>query len=134
MTLGEKDFIPDLLYVDKDGVCEICTGQFGWGVDFYRDAITKAAYCATWLRNVGEYVKNINVKAYEELFEKVIKKNTGATSVQIVPNVDGLYGYIDHQSIEETGGLGLDIFKDFETVETFIFNKSSLLLISNDNL
>lgn len=76
------------------------------------------------------------------MFVRVVKRATGAESLRFYPVnawVDETgklmedWGYIDHQSIEHGGGLGAEIFKDEETLERFIFDPNSVLVIDHDN-
>lgn len=135
VVVSAGEFIPDMLSV-VDGVCEIHSGEFGWGYDRFRDASAKAAYCLTWLKSgmdpTGEK---------EAMLINVVKRVTGAREVRFVPEFtpetkrEGDYydwGYIDHQSLEN-GGPGAEAFASEGYLERFIFHPKSILIIDNDN-
>lgn len=133
ITIAFGDYAADSLTVE-DGVCSIYTGEFGWGVDVFRDAQTKAAYCLTWLMNECGHRKD----EFVDLFREVIMDNTGAKEVQFVPEYTEKtktewdwhqWGYIDHQSSD----VCLEAFRDREHLERFIFHPKSTLVIDNDN-
>ena len=137
ITIAAGEFIPDRLGV-VGGVCEIFTGEFGWGYDHFSDASIKAAYCLTWIKHFGED----KVPEETAMFINVIKKVTGAKEVVFVPQYTQetkgewdyyQWGYIDHQSIEYGGGTGREAFESEEVLERFIFNHGSILTIDNDN-
>jgi hypothetical protein len=142
IVISAGDYVPDKLSV-VDGVCEIRTGEFGWGIDYFTDAATKAAYCLTYLK---EEVPDV---AREEMFIRVLRKATGAAEIRFVPEFSdeeaaieklipyrerrGLYhqwGHIDHQSLENA--TGAEPFQSDELLERFIFHPKSILIIDND--
>lgn len=112
----------DTLYVDETGTVIIYPGEFGWEVEEYTDAQTKASYCYT-------YCKNYNLDKLDML-TCVLMYQTGAKNVHYV-TLEGSYpdGYIDHQSIDVCNIA----FEDDETLRMFIFNRSSVLRTDNDN-
>lgn len=103
------------LIVEK-GVCEIYDGEFGWGVEVYHDAASKAAYAYTYARDNTERM---------EMLERVIKKVTGCDVVKFISQD----GYIDHQSSDTCA----EAFASDELLKHFIFNPKSVLVIDNDN-
>ena len=109
----------------ENGVCSIFPGEFGWGIEEYDDAQTKASYCFTWAK---EYGNNTHL----EMLCSVIKKQTGADKVEFIPmSTDKYYkwGYIDHQSNHVCG----DVFESDDKLRDFIFSHFSILRIDNDN-
>jgi hypothetical protein len=142
----DYDEVPWLL-VDENGVCNIYPGEFGWEVEHYNDPTTKASYCLTWLKHYEENEKHghqtKSIEREKQMFIDVIKRVTGATEVKFVPAFTDegktpaiaceLWGYIDHQSIEDDGGALTPVWKSEETLESFIFNPQSVLYTDNDN-
>jgi len=119
-TRGE---LLDTLPVDKDGVVTLYGGEFGWGIESYRDAQTKASYC--WEDN-KENPKNL------EMLINIIKEQTGCKHVVYLGSdkwEDPHWSYIDHQSM----GTSHDLFFSEEFLKHFIFNPGSQLVIDNDN-
>ena len=143
ITIAPGDFVPDKLYPDENGVLDIYTGEFGWEREDYYLAHAKAAYCLTWLKSTDHYrPRNPDLSPQEQMFVNVLKRVTGAIEVRFVPAFedDGgkewhgyKWGYIDHQSIEEGGGVLRPAWESEETLERFIFNPASRLHTDNDN-
>ena len=104
------------------GVCTIYQGEFGWGVDSYTDAATKAAYCWT---HVDKYA-NGDSGRLREMLEKVLLKHTKADRIEFASDPEA---YIDHQSV----GTCDKAFESEQTLENFIFNPQNVLFIDNDN-
>lgn len=103
--------------------------QFGWEVEEYNDATTKAIY--SYLQ--AQYSKN---KEYIDMVFDVIKTQTGADEVIFLADINAgwdsrLHGYIDHQSTynEEC----FEPFENKEALRYFIFNTNSILKTDNDN-
>ena len=116
LSKDTKNFFMDLSMVpDPDGEINIEGGEFGWEVEKYDDAWTKANYAA-------EYAKN-NV-SYLDMLRDVIQEQTQAKTVNINPS-----GHIDHQS----DSVASVAFANKESLRNFIFNKNSVLFTSNDN-
>jgi len=124
----------DSLPVDADGTCRVYPGEFGWEVEEFDDAPTKAAYCLTYLKHFREPPPH-----YEGMLKKVIAEKTGAKLVVFVPGkteYDGPdghpnedWGYIDHQS----DGVCGPAWDTEDTLADFIFNRASILRTDNDN-
>lgn len=93
-------------------------GEYGWGEDTFSSAMEKANYVAQEI----EHTDNEELKAW---FEEVLKEETGAE--EIVYNLGD--GYIDHQSV----GTVYDSISSKEELKNFIFCRSSVLVIDNDN-
>lgn len=144
VSVATTDVLMDTLYVNRDGAVQIEGREFGWEVEDYCDANTKAAYIAQQLFQHGGYSEHpvkdssIPVDARIAIFEKVIKDQTGCDKIEYVnikPKVgEESYGwsdgsYIDHQS----AGVGMELFNDPEQLRMFIFNKHSFLHTDNDN-
>lgn len=119
---GGKDKLSDSLTVE-DGVCKIYPGEFGWGVEVYKDAAMKASYCLTYVKQDHD--------GCEEMLKDVIREFTGAKQVKFIGSSSEYYewGYIDHQSYD----VGDEIFLSKDNLRNFIFNPKSILVIDNDN-
>ena len=105
-------------FKDSDGSITIFDGEFGWGIDTFNDAASKASYCATYA---------FGRSAQQNVLRQVIAKHLNVSPDSIKFHYDG--GYIDHQSSETAD----DVFSDVESLEAFIFNPGSELHIDNDN-
>lgn len=106
----------------SDGVCRIFGGEFGWEVENYCDASSKAAYCYTYAAG------NYGGKGKPELLEmlkEAIEEHTGAK----VEFMESEHVYIDHQS----DYICAPAFADKETLKQFIFCSGSQLHTDNDN-
>lgn len=129
----DANALPVVDYYKGTKDCVVLTGgEFGWGYEYYDDALTKANYLATFVKTVELY--NHDMSKYREMLVECIKEVSGCKSVVFdlgSPNkwgsIDG--AYIDHQS-EETG---LDAFVSADALKHFIFNRKSVLVIDNDN-
>ncbi len=109
---------------DEDEI-RLTGGDFGWEIEEYTDANTKANYMAVYVsQNYPTSV--INEVLLSTILSDVIQKQTGAK--KIVLDVEG---YIDHQSVEDQDYHWL--FEEPETLRNFIFNRGALLLTDNDN-
>ncbi len=120
ISIVAGSYIPDRLPIDSEGKVEIYTGEFGWEPETYNDAVTKAAYCLTYVTN------HHNIEKNHYMLREVIREATGAKEVRL-NNTDP--GYIDHQSDD----VCMDAFVSHQTLRDFIFNKKSVLTIDNDN-
>lgn len=128
ISIASGDYVPDIIYVDEEGICRIYPGEFGWEVESYYDAPTKASYCLT-------YVKTGGGEDNEALLVRVLKEVTGAKEIQF-EKTDFDYhewGYIDHQSHVGEGDACGKAFKSEQSLKDFIFNKKSELHTDNDN-
>lgn len=119
---------------DKDGVLHINpkTTEFGWGLEFYNDFDTKAAYIMV---DIKQRYPHDNVVLEE--FLEFLKEVTGAkhidySEIDFEEEDEGyMYNsYVDHQS----AGTGIRLLEDKEEVKRFLFNYKSELEISNDNM
>ncbi len=128
ISIASGNFVVDAIHLNDDGLVEICAGEFGWGVENYFDAATKASYCLTYLKQS----RGLNVDHRFEMLREVVLKETGAKDIVYVPVGDSViseWGYIDHQSNE----VCQEAFESAETLRQFIFNPESRLHICNDN-
>jgi hypothetical protein len=110
ITISDKNCTLDTLPVEG-GVVKITDGEFGWEVDNYRDAYSKASYAYTWAKRCSsddEFLTMLIV---------VVKKHTGATSVEF----EDCDGYIDHQSCD----ICEEAFAGEDTLKNFIFNPNT---------
>lgn len=114
----------DYLWVDEHGTCRIEPGEFGWEVDDYHDAATKASYAMVWAHEYGK-------AAHRTMLRKVIKEATKAKKVVFGQNDDEYSPreYIDHQSQD----VAEKAFESEQTLRDFIFNPKSRLHTCNDN-
>lgn len=129
------NYRPDKIPLE-DGICRVYGGEFGWGIDQYNDAATKASYCLvyafgdTWNDGDGDRAPVYPEKL--ETLRAVIAKQTGA---EVVFDMSG-YNYIDHQSRENDDwrkATAETAFASEQALRDFIFNPASELLIDNDN-
>lgn len=113
---ASSDGVYETLPVDDNGVVHLRGGEFGWGWCKYRDAETKANYCAITVYDCDDK---------RSMLVDVIKEVTGATEVLFDLNAS----YIDHQS----NHVAYKAFESKETLKEFIFNPKSVLRTGNDN-
>jgi hypothetical protein len=138
----EADLLTSL-EVNSKGEVIIYTRTFGWEVEDYYDAETKASYCWTW---ANSYTDN---KKYLTMLEKVIKEQTGAESITFSPK-DASYMDYDEEDSDldyEDGALDIEsgsidhqsqdvcrkAFRSERSLRRFIFSSKSLLHTDNDN-
>ena len=137
--ISDKKCVLSRLGVDNNGICRIYSGEFGWEVEDYYGAASKASYCMTYAFQMAQYYTveggygyNMEfVKHLLDMLTEVIMENTKAKSVEYVKSDDQYYayGYIDHKSFDVCS----DAFESKETLKNFIFNKNSYLHTDNDN-
>jgi hypothetical protein len=135
VCIARGEYVSAKLRVE-DGILRIFTGEFGWGPDRFTDAPTKAAYCLTWIKEMGDSEDKTN------MLINVLKQHTGANAVEFVPAFTEesksewdfyQWGYIDHQSLEGDGNALIKAWESEDTLAAFIFNSDSILVIDNDN-
>jgi len=159
ISISNSVEINDSIYPNEDGNIELTGGTFGWEVEDYNDADTKANYIAvmiTMLRssrkryrdviNQGkdpvEHFKYYSLPPFAEEhyvrckknFEEVLKEQTSCNKViyNFSDDWDHVnYSYIDHQSFENKEDAQWLLDKD--QIKAFIFNKNSVLHTDNDN-
>ncbi len=144
-TLSKMPFkaIPE----NDEGIIEIYPGEFGWEVESYHDAPSKASYCLTFIKGMDkrdrkvygdekpwvetESDNNNQYLKHERMLKKAILEVTKAKDVSFVAREDGYYpwGYIDHQS----DSVAAEAFESEENLKAFIFNPKSILHTDNDN-
>jgi hypothetical protein len=121
----------DTLPLNEQGEVVLNGGQFGWEVEDYSDAGTKASYAAIY---VSEWSGEKSAE-FKEVLDTVIKQQTGCSNVVYDLSTDWSHpretSYIDHQSVE--GGQLDYLFEDPELLRQFIFNPRSVLHTDNDN-
>lgn len=115
---------PDDIFVEEDGTCRVYEGEFGWGIDEFSDAATKASYLYTYITRIAP---QDSTGYLLERLHAAIKKHVKCECVEFD---DSKEGYIDHQSADTAEF----IFDRDKYIEDFIFNQGSTLLISNDNI
>lgn len=120
ITISYDELIRDETMIDRSDynnpVIILTGGEFGWGVDTYNDALTKANYCA------------VDFDGNEELTELLKEAIEEFMGVPVEINIDS-YSYIDHQS---KGTARYEIGSKNEILY-FIFDPNSYLYIDNDN-
>jgi hypothetical protein len=121
----------DTLPLNEDGNVVLAGGEFGWEIEDYTDAYSKANYAAIYVSSwAGE-----KSDRYHEVLDSVIQEQTGCSNVVYDFNTtwedDCETSYIDHQSVE--GGQLDYLFDDPELLRQFIFNPGSVLHTDNDN-
>lgn len=115
-------FTKNTLITDKNNNIVLNGGQFGWEIEDYTDALTKANYLA-----VAAWDEN-----HLNLLKEVIKETTSCNEVIVNVNRDWNSddtSYIDHQS----SGTVDFLFKSKEMLKDFIFNTQCILHTDNDN-
>lgn len=118
-----SDGLYDTIIPDEEGNVILCGGEFGWEIEEYTDALTKANYCA---------VDQLNDDSKIEMLKEVIKEQTGCNDVIINFSDEwnkANYSYIDHASRGTTN----EAFYSKEDLRNFIFSKNSILYTDNDN-
>lgn len=129
----DANALPVVDYYKGTKDCVVLTGgEFGWGYEYYDDALTKANYLATFVETVELY--NHDMSKYYNMLVDCIKGVTGCKNVVLDLGSDNKFGYnpdayIDHQSEE----VGIDAFTSIDDLKHFIFNRKSVLVIDNDN-
>lgn len=124
-SYSEGDLM-DTLPLDEYGNVVLNGGEFGWEVEDYRDALTKANYVAIYIQ---QWAPSDQKDGFMKLFTGVLREQTSCNKV--VFNFDGNWSYIDHQSVED--GQMDWLFESSETLREFIFNPKSTLHTDNDN-
>lgn len=124
--------------IESDGFLHIDLGEFGWGIDRFIDPETKLSYLLTMLMEVNHlhsfYDSEVNFEDIERLSEwddinNLIKETLKCEGIKI----DNCSGYIDHQSCEDYRSVQ-DFLSEWGcTMEQFIFDDNTSLIIDNDN-
>ena len=109
-------FTKNTLITDIDNNIILNGGEFGWEIQDYTDALTKANYMAVAAR----WDDNDT-----QLLIEVIKEETLCNDV--ILNLED--SYIDHESV----GIAEFLFKSKEALRDFIFNTQCILHTDNDN-
>jgi len=119
-----KDLLDNSLIPNEDGNIVLRGQDFGWEIEDYNDAETKAVYMALY---ATRYAGNESEEFTTTLIE-VIKKQTKCQEV-ILPSEDE--GHIDHQSVDSEDYH--HVFYNPDNLRQFIFNRESYLHTDNDN-
>lgn len=111
----------------------ITTDDYGWEKYTYTNFTDKASYALTYAINYGtkKDLKMLDKILKEQLNIKDIKYD-GLTLRQALNHVgedSRIFGYIDHQSVEEAS----KIFKDENSLKNFLFSEKSYFETDNDN-
>jgi hypothetical protein len=120
---------------DKYNAVIIESGEFGWEVEDYWDARSKAAYCYTYAVSRRDDSKAFSEDKNLYMLRKVISEHTGHdVKFEHEVNIENKdswypYGYIDHQSMD----VPEEAFESEESLKQFIFNRRSILHTDNDN-
>lgn len=120
----------DTIIPNGEGVIELRGGEFGWEIEDYHDAETKASYMALY----ADRYSGQESESFTEIIKNVIKEQTGCKEVQFLFSDDynsPYHSYIDHQSVDSDQYHYL--FYNPEELRNFIFNKQSYLHTDNDN-
>ena len=133
ISIDDTGVLDDLLPVNEDGICYVLADEYGWEVEDYNDAATKASYCLVYAKTSG----NDTCDCLINMLTEAIKEVTGAKEVRYIPK-DGeddyyKWGYIDHQSHIGDGDACGEAFESKENLKQFIFNRRSSLHTDNDN-
>jgi len=121
---NDSDLMDNSLIPNEDGNVILYGGTFGWEIEDYFDAQTKASYMAIY---ASEWARD-ETENFITILKDTIKKQTGCKDVIFQFEE---YSSIDHQSVE-----GEDyhyVFYNPEELRQFIFNKESYLHTDNDN-
>lgn len=123
ISISSSGECSDTLHPSDDGIIYLPGGEFGWELESYRDPITKANYCATYVTQT----ENLELAA---MLIKVIKDFTGHDVVITASNeYADTWSYIDHQSTY----IAEEAFVDEDSLRNFIFNPRSWFATDNDN-
>lgn len=122
----------DTITPNEEGVVVLTGGEWGWEINDYYDAETKANYMLVYLMARG----GDRLAEMSQMLKDVIMEQTGCTDVDFQASGLGWrgmpdFGYIDHQSIEDDDYHF--IFEDKEILRRFIFSRESWLHTDNDN-
>lgn len=107
----------DTIIPNEDGIIHLNGGEFGWEVESYNDAKTKAEYLTMCMYDEDNPLIDMLIDT--------IKEHTGAKEVKI-----SFGGYVDQGN--EHGILSKST-TDKETLKNYLFNKKSWLFTTNEN-
>jgi hypothetical protein len=119
-TSSNKEDFYATIELSPEGKLVLQGGDFGWGVESYTDALTKANYA---------YQEALDFPESNRLtiLLEVLSEQTGLSKEDIILLESD--GYIDHQS----QGMLEDYFDSKDKLKEFIFNSNYELVIDNDN-
>ena len=129
-SFSEGDLM-DTIPLDVYGNIVLEGGEFGWEIEDYSDALSKANYVAIYIEQwASPYAK----EHFRKKFVDVLREQTSCDEVVLNFSEDYSkenWSFIDHQSVE---AQQLDwLFESSETLRQFIFNPKSILHTDNDN-
>jgi len=128
---GNDEYVDSTYHVGKNGKCE-----FGWEKEKTKDIDSKINWA---------YIQAEDNPLLTEMFERVIKENTGITEILYdIGNYDktsdpdpefGPFkeGMIDHQSHISENDSNMNIFESDDALRDFIFGRGSCIQTDNDN-
>jgi hypothetical protein len=121
---NDSDLMDNTLIPNEDGNIILLGGEFGWDIEDFHDAQTKASYMAIY---ATEWARE-ECEEFTKILKDVIQKQTGCKEVIFKLGGDS---YIDHQSVDSEDYHY--VFYNPEELRQFIFNKESYLHTDNDN-
>jgi len=125
ISITGGEYVADTFPLDG-GACKVYPGEFGWEIATHHDSATKASYCLTYVKTLG----NAPGGVLAQMLTDVLSEATGCT-VEFLFSGSAYYewGHIDHQSDDVCGSA----FESKERLRDFIFNPASFLHTDNDN-
>ena len=137
-TLDEDSYESNLMVLPNYHIGET---EFGWDERTYKNLGDKLNFCAIQILELKRYVDEgyeiyakdelpfgLNIQLYEDMLKDVCKTYMNI-DIRLKYNEDC---YIDHQSCS-TEGENMDMFKDKDSLEKFLFNPESHIVGDNDN-
>ena len=103
--------------------------QFGWDVFDYFDTESKINFVYLQILYTGnKFIR----KARENMFESVMIEQYGCSDIQYTISFKNFESYIDHQS-NAGCDKNIEMFRDKETLRSFLFDSESYIHTDNDN-
>lgn len=120
LVYAERSLEPSELVINDDREIYIALGNFDQTYHIYKDQYNKLSYLLTCVYYLADCeVENIYNHFYFEIIQKAICSYTGAKALKI----QGLEGYIDHQSVPDWDIEIIDAY-DEDEIRNFVFNKN----------
>jgi hypothetical protein len=120
--VSEDRHYPDVCLNNEDNTLEVKLGEFGWGLEVYKDFENKLSYIMTYIIHYSNKEEELTTFVEDAIIEEI-------PELSKIIIEDKECGYIDHQSMyvaKEALGNSIDL-------KNFLFNSESLLVIDNDN-
>ncbi len=117
----------------EQGKCVVHPGEFGWGPDRFYEPEMKASYCLTYVKTGGDDEDGAREVMLCQVLENVTGCDVDFVPVPVSDECGYRWGYIDHQSHKVERDVCAAAFESEETLQDFIFNPASVLIIDNDN-